>query len=149
MDRERHEPTFSVPDLQDVQFRGNRNRPVRQQPSNNGTGLVWKVALGVFLGMSACGLATCTVLGSLGYAVQKQQEEQLSQAIDDLNKIAKDPDPMGFAKLAEQKRREEAQRAADYERAHRPPPLGPNERCVGDTRLRRVENGWVQSGSCP
>jgi len=149
MDRERHEPTFSVPDLQNVQFRGNRNRTVRGQTSADGTGLVWKIALGVFLGMSACGLATCTVLGTMGYAVQKQKEEQLSKAIDDLNKIAKDPDPMGFAKVAQEKQREEARRIAEYERAHRPPPLGPNERCVGATRLRRVENGWTQSGSCP
>ena len=30
MDRERHEPTFSAPDLQEVRFRGSRNGPARQ-----------------------------------------------------------------------------------------------------------------------
>ncbi|EKT4067067.1 hypothetical protein QEG11_002515 [Stenotrophomonas maltophilia] len=148
MKRERNEPTFNASDLQDLQFRRERTRPVRDRSVNDSSGLIWKVALGVFLGMSACGLATCTVLGSLGYAVQKQQEAQVIHAIDELNKIANDPDPMGFAKLAAEKRLDEAQRAAELEKAHQPPPLGPNERCIDGTRLRRVENGWMQSGSC-
>lgn len=148
MDRKRHEPTFSAPDLRDTQFQPDRVRHSRHQPARSDNGLVWKVALGVFLGMTACGLATCTVLGSLGYAVQKQQEAQVSKAIDDLNRIANDPDPMGLRKMAAEQQRQEALQAAREEQLRRPPPLGPDERCVGETRLRRIENGWVQAGSC-
>ena len=145
MERERHEPTFSKPDLQDLQFRSERRQLSQHRPPSNGSGLIWKVALGVFIGVSACALATCTALGTLGYAVQKQREVQMNKTIEDLNKIANDPDPMGFRKIVAERQREEAQRAMQ----DRPPPLGPNERCIGATRLRRIENGWVQAGSCP
>lgn len=112
-------------------------------------GLVWKIALGVFLGLSACGLVTCTVLGTMGYAIEKQREEQANQAVAEFIKSANDPDPFGLAAKVERQRRIDAERQRHYEAANQPAPLKPDERCVGATRLQRVENGWVQSGSCP
>ena len=45
---ERKEPTFSKPDMDEIRFR----EPARQRKSDSGNGLVWKIAIGVFVGMS-------------------------------------------------------------------------------------------------
>ncbi|WP_223495075.1 hypothetical protein [Stenotrophomonas indicatrix] len=112
-------------------------------------GLVWKIALGVFLGLSACGLVTCTVLGTMGYAIEQQREDQVNQAVAEFIKSANDPDPFGYGKKAEEQRLRDVERQRLLHAANQPAPLKPDERCVGKTRLQRVENGWVQSGSCP
>lgn len=111
-------------------------------------GTVWKVALGVFIGVTACMLTTCAVLGTMGYAIQKQQDEQAAKAVADFIATANDPDPMGLGRKAAEQHRLDIERQRQYEAENQPAPLADDERCVGKTRLRRIENGWVQSGSC-
>lgn len=99
------------------------------------TGLVWKVALGVFLGGSALLLATCGVLGAAGHAAMKQQE----RAGEALARQMYPEVPMAEVR----NKREAAERAA------KPKELAPGHRCINGQTFRRVENGWVQvSSSC-
>jgi hypothetical protein len=112
------------------------------------SGTIWKIAIGVFIGVSACLLATCTVLGTMGYAIQEQRDEQAKQAVANFIATANDPDPMGLGRKVAEQQRAEAERQRQYDAANRPAPLAADERCVGKTRLRRIANGWVQSGSC-
>lgn len=99
------------------------------------TGLVWKVALGVFLGGSALLLATCGVLGVAGHAAMKQQE----RAGEALARQMYPEVPM-----AELRNKREA-----AERAAKPKELAPGHRCINGQTFRHVENGWVQvSSSC-
>lgn len=115
-------------------------------------GLIWKVALGVFLGGSACLLATCGLLAVGGSAAMQQQEQAKSAAIQDwLAETQKMTDVSNRRYEANNRRLEEQRRidALNQARMTAPVPLKNDERCVGATRLRRVENGWEQSGSCP
>lgn len=99
----------------------------------NSTGLVWKVALGVFVGGSALLLATCGVLGLAGHAVIKEQERagealarQMTQTVP----------------ISEVRERREA-----AEREKRPKALPPGHRCINGQTFRRIENGWAQVSS--
>jgi len=97
------------------------------------TGLVWKVALGVFLGGSALLLATCGVLGVAGNAAMKEQE----RAGEALARQLYPEVPIEEVRS----KREAAERAA------RPKTLPPGHRCINGQTFRRVENGWVQISS--
>ena len=97
------------------------------------TGLVWKVALGVFLGGSALLLATCGVLGVAGNAAMKEQQ----RAGEALARQMYPEVPIGEVR----NKREAAERAA------RPKGLPPGHRCINGQTFRRIENGWVQVSS--
>ncbi len=96
-------------------------------------GLVWKVALGVFLGGSALLLATCGVLGLAGNAAMKEQE----RAGEALARQMYPEVPIGEVRS----KREAAERAA------RSKGLPPGHRCINGQTFRRIENGWVQVSS--
>jgi hypothetical protein len=113
-------------------------------------GLVWKVALGVFLGLTACGLVTCTVVGALGLGYMKDRVDETDKKLNIISD-GQGSEPLNMRARTDEMRR--AQDAAyghlrDQARAPEPARLSEDERCVGKTRLRRVENGWEQSGSC-
>ncbi len=100
------------------------------------TGLVWKVALGVFLGGSALLLATCGVLGVARHAAMKEQE-RAGEA------LARQLYPKSMPIEEARSKRESLLR----EEAPKRIPLG--YRCINGQGFRRVENGWVQvSSSC-
>lgn len=100
------------------------------------TGLVWKVALGVFLGGSALLLATCGVLGVARHAAMKEQE-RAGEAL--ARKLYPKSMPIEEARSKrESLLREEA-----------PKKIPPGYRCINGQAFRRVEKGWVQvSSSC-
>lgn len=64
-------------------------------------------------------------------------------------KSANDPDPFGYVKKIEEQRLTDVELQRLLHAANQPGPLKPDERCAGKTRLQRLENGWVQSRSCP
>lgn len=133
---ERQEPTLGAPaELADLEF---RQRPHRPAPTKEPLGLEWKIAIGVFLGLSMFGLATCVSMAVIGSAVQQEQQKQVDAAIADLNRAMRDPDPFGWQAAARKQERETQRREAEYYA------LRPGERCIGGKRFRRVDNGWVQ-----
>ncbi|MEN5267975.1 hypothetical protein ABE502_03235 [Stenotrophomonas sepilia] len=113
-------------------------------------GLVWKVALGVFLGVTACGLATCGVVGILGLGYMKDRADATNETLNIIND-GRGAEPLNFTVRAEEMRRaqQEARMQPQPMDRQQHVPLKDDERCVGGTRLKRVENGWEQSGSCP
>lgn len=134
---ERQEPTLGpAPDLAGVEFR--RSVAPKATPAKQPMDLSWKIAIGIFLGLSLFGLATCTTMAILGAAVQAEQERQAELAAAELKKALNNPDPFGWRAAAQQQQREQArQEAARYA-------LRPGERCIQGKRFRRVDNGWVQ-----
>ncbi len=98
------------------------------------TGLVWKVALGVFLGGSALLLATCGVLGVARHAAMKEQE-RAGEA------LARQIYPKSMPIEEARSKRESLLR----EEAAKTSP--PGYRCINGQAFRRVENGWVQVSS--
>lgn len=135
MERQRHEPKMG--DLSEVEFRPRSYRGPSQprnssRPDNND--MVWKIALGVFVGLCLFGMVTCTGLVIVGSTVQAEQEKQAQAAVKEFVRATSDPDPFGW-----QRAEVERQQRAAQERA-----LQPGERCIGGKRFRRVDNGWVQ-----
>ncbi len=133
---ERQEPSIGkLVDLRDVQFgRTTEVRHPRSVQAKAPMDLTWKIAAGVFLGLSLFALATCTSLVMLGAAVQQEEERVMRDAVEQINAIARDPDPLGW----QQQARDRERRQADALR------LRPGERCIQGKRFQRVENGWVQ-----
>lgn len=82
----------------------------------------------------------------------QQQEQTKAAAIQNwMDETTKMTDESNRRYEANNKRIEEQRRieALNQARMTAPVPLKNDERCVGGARLRRVENGWEQSGSCP
>lgn len=112
-------------------------------------GLVWKVALGVFLGVTACGLATCGIVGALGLGYMKDRADAANETLNVISD-GHGAEALNFdARMTEMRQAQQAARFPAPEESRQRVPLKEDERCVGSTRLRRVENGWEQSGSCP
>ncbi|WP_312368749.1 hypothetical protein [Stenotrophomonas sp.] len=125
---ERKEPTFSKPNMDEVQFR----QPLRHREREPSNGLVWKIAIGVFVGMSICLIATCSLLGIGAAAVADQQEQAQKAAVEQFIRDANNPDPFGYEARAREELRLEMERRA----------LKPGQRCMQGKRLERIEGGW-------
>ena len=125
---ERKEPTFSTPELSDIEFR----RPRLTSRPHTESYLMWKVAAGVFIGMSLCMLATCSFIGIGADALIEEQEKAQKAAVEKFIADASDPDPFGFAARQEAERRREIERRT----------LKPGQRCIQGKRLERIEGGW-------
>jgi hypothetical protein len=105
------------------------------------TGLVWKVALGVFLGGSSLLLATCGVLAVAGHALEQEQERAGKELARQLERAYSEI-PLPTASINDvRNKREAANRAAARKE------LPPGHRCINGQTFRRVENGWVQVSS--
>lgn len=138
---EREEP--KIGDMSQIEFRPRSYRgPTRPQLSSrsNNNDMVWKIAIGVFIGLCLFGMVTCTGMAIVGSAVQAEQEKQVKAALQQVENAMK---PLRVetqqVKNEWQRTEIERQRRAAQERA-----LGPGERCIGGKRFRRVDNGWVQ-----
>lgn len=130
---DRHEPTFGKPlDVGDLQLRRPSATSYRSEAAR--TDISWKIAAGIFLGLTAFALVTCSAVMITGSAAIKEQERQERAAAEQLRQTLSDPDPLGIhAREAERQRREAAYYA-----------LRPGERCIDGKRFRRVDNGWEQ-----
>jgi len=105
-----------------------RQRRAQEANDRHSDTSAWKIAGGVFLGLS------------LFYAVYRvhvamEQRAAIAEFNRAMAELAKpDADPMGWRAAAQ---RDASRRAA--ERA-----LQPGERCIDGQRFERVENGWRQ-----
>lgn len=106
--------------------------------------MIWKIALGVFLGMVVFVLATCTFLG-MGAKVALDAQQAAYQEALQKSRQANERARADFRaqQQRQQDRRDQLDRNA--QEAARP---AANERCISGQRFRRVENGWEQVGSC-
>lgn len=135
MDRERHEPTFSAPDLQGVRFRGDRNRPTRQREPTS----PW-----LYIGVSA-GLLVAIAMGLIEWNARRQAAAMTRE-------LMRPATPEEQAQLdrqhAEWERKLKAESAAELAEVQRalwadgtparpaPRPLGANERCIEGRRFQ-------------
>lgn len=141
---DRQEPHFGKPDLSDVDIRPRSYQRPSTRTTNARQGLsVWGVAIGIFLGLSAFSVATLVVLGFGAKAVADEQTRREQAAMAQLNKVLRDPDPLGWRAQAAKDRavREARIRAAKQ--------LNPGERCIQGKRFYRVDNGWIELPNRP
>jgi hypothetical protein len=144
---ERKEPHFGTPDLSDIEFQPRDSRRHAPPTTNANTGLsVWKLALGIFLGLSAFGIGTLVFLGMAAQAAMEEQERREKLAAEEFKKALNNPDPFGWHAAGAKQRAEDAAQAARIRAAKQ---LKPGERCIHGRRFKRVENGWVQLPSQP
>lgn len=136
MDRE--EPRFNPAELKDVEFRSRRQRaePAATKQPRSDDGLVWKIAVGVVLGLIVFfGLQRCV------------DEYRARQVIEQLNKetaafsAQMQAHDQGQQELLERHAQERAERRQRNEAALLP---RENERCVNGKRFRRLQNGWEE-----
>jgi hypothetical protein len=90
--------------------------------------LVLKIAGGVVLGLLAWNVIE-----------RYQQRRDIEEGMKELQRIAADPDPMGWR--AEANRRQSADNTA---RSVSLKPIPPGFRCEAGTLLKRIEGGWMQ-----
>ena len=92
--------------------------------------LMWKVAGGVLLGLIAWNAIE-------GY----QQRKALEEGLRELNRVAAEPDPMGWRAAAAANARQNAPNRAVTNSLK---PVPPGFRCTGGTLLKRIDGGWMQ-----
>lgn len=141
MDRERHEPTFSAPDLQDVQFRSTRSRSTLP-PETTSPWLY--IAVG-------CALLIAIAMGLIEWNARRQAAAMTRELIRPATPAEK---AEMDRQMAEWERKLQAEAAAEsaqiqrelwgaMERAAPPPrPLSADERCINGRRFQRIEGGW-------
>lgn len=149
MDRERHEPTFSAPDLQEVRFRAARNRPSRQSEPTS----PW-----LYIGVSAA-LLVVIAMGLIEWNARRQaaaMTRELMRPATPEEQAALD------RQTAEWERKLQAETAAELAQVRRtiqldralPPaerrPLETGERCIDGRRFKRMEGGgWRDLPNSP
>ena len=141
MERDRQEPTFSAPDLQEVRFRSQRQRAARHaEPASPWVYIIVGAALLVAIAM-----------GLIEWNARRQAAAMTRE-------LMRPATPEEQAQLdrqtAEWERKLKAEAAAEsaqlqreiwgaVERAAPPPrPLGGDERCINGRRFQRIEGGW-------
>lgn len=140
MDRERHEPTFSTPDMTEMRFRAERQRPVRHSEP----GPPWAyIAAGVVL-------AIAIVMGLIEWNARRQA----AAITRELTRPMTAQEEARFKdERAKQEREMATQTAAELAELRRtlwvtPPqalpvrPLKMDERCIQGRRFQRIEGGW-------
>lgn len=141
MDRERNEPTFSVPDLHDVQFRVNRNRPARQEAPTS----PW-----IYIGVSSA-LLIAIAMGLIEWNARRQaaaMTRELMRPATPEEQAQLDRQAAGWERKLQSEAAAESARlqrelwGAVERAAPRPRPLGGDERCINGRRFQRIEGGW-------
>lgn len=110
-----------------------------------------KIAAGVFLGLTAFTIMAGGIALLTMKEVAEQSAAQFNRAMEDMrvdNELAR-------ITAEEQRRNAQAhsQAAMAYERnrqqrVEQARALAPDERCAQGIRLKRIDNGWQQVGSC-
>ncbi|WP_240332342.1 hypothetical protein [Stenotrophomonas indicatrix] len=148
MERDRHEPTFSAPDLQEVQFRSQRQRaPRHSEPQSP-----WLYIIG------GAALLIAIAMGLIEWNARRQAAAMTRE-------LMRPATPEEQAELKRQtdawERKMQSETAAEMEQMRRqvwgegrmavPPrrPLNRDERCIDGRRLQRIEGGWRDLPSDP
>ncbi|UGB17254.1 hypothetical protein LQ330_14145 [Stenotrophomonas maltophilia] len=149
MERERHEPTFSAPDLHDVRFRGGRNRTTRQtEPTSP-----W-----VYIGVSAA-LLVAIAMGLIEWNARRQAAAITREL---MRPATPEEQAMLDRQTAEWQRKLEAETAAEMAQVRRTiqldrvvpvphrEPLKTGERCIDGRRFKRLAGGgWRDLPNSP
>lgn len=107
-----------------------RHRPTHQyRPEDRNDGLWWQIALGIFVGQLMTGAVVGILALLLGGVAAHEADTQMKAAVDQIQQVS------------QQTLRPSTPRPSTY-RPRRP--LSDGERCMGGTRLRRIEHGWAQ-----
>ncbi|NYF35099.1 hypothetical protein [Stenotrophomonas sp. JAI102] len=139
MDRERQEPTFSAPDVTDLQFRSDRVRQISRETRGPPWGYI---AAGVVVTiLIAMGLIewnvrrqAAAITAELTRPMTKAEQAKFDADVAKLNREA-EAEARAFRRSMEQ--------ALDTMPAYAAPnPLRTGERCIGGKRLQRIEGGW-------
>lgn len=148
MDRERHEPTFSAPDLQDVRFRGGRSRPARQaEPTSPWVYISVSAALLIVIAMALIEWNARRQAAAMSRELMRPATPEEQAQIDrQYTEWERKLNAESAAELAEVKR---ALWAGDATDTPAPRPLGANERCIEGRRFQRIEGGWRDRPSDP
>lgn len=141
MERDRQEPTFSAPDLQEVRFRSRRQRAPRYaEPASPwlyivvGAALLVAIAMGLIEWNARRQAAAMT--RELMRPMTAQEEAELKAAIDrDMRKLEVET----AAEVAAVRRTIQLDRMLPVAE---PRPLAPGERCMQGHRFKRIEGGW-------
>jgi len=139
MDRERQEPTFSTPELTDLQFRSDRVRQTIRQTS----GPPWGAIAG---GVVA---AILIVMGLIEWNARRQAAAITAELTRPMTKAEQAIFDADVAKLTREAEAEARAFRRTMEQAFdktpvyvAPNPLRPSERCISGKRLQRIEGGW-------
>lgn len=139
MDRERQEPTFSAPDVTDLQFRSDRVRHVGRQTS----GPPWGPIVG---GVVA---AILIIMGLIEWNARRQAAAitaELTRPMTKAEQAKFDADVTKLTREAEAEARafrRSMEQALDTMPAYAAPnPLRAGEQCMSGKRLQRIEGGW-------
>ena len=133
--KDHKEPSMGNP--ADLEFRPHNYRgPTTARPAATPPpiGLEWKIAIGIFLGLSMFALATCAGVALIGTAAVNEQQKIEAAAVEEFKRAVNDPDPLGWQRQAQLRAGQEDEKK----------PLNVGERCIKGERFRRIENGWVQ-----
>jgi len=139
MDRERQEPTFSAPDVTDLQFRSDRVRHAAQQTS----GPPWGYIAG---GVVA---AILIIMGLIEWNALRQAAAITAELTRPMTKAEQAKFDADVAKLTREAEAEARAFRQSMEQAFdrtpvyvAPHPLRQGERCISGKRLQRIEGGW-------
>jgi len=139
MDRERQEPTFSTPDVTDLQFRSDRVRQTNRQTSGPPWG---SIAGGVVA-------AILIVMGLIEWNARRQAAAITAELTRPMTKAEQAKFDADVAKLTREAEAEARAFRRSMEKAFdttpvyvAPNPLRPGERCISGKRLQRIEGGW-------
>lgn len=148
MERDRHEPTFSAPDLQEVRFRSQRQRaPRHSEPASPwlyiivGAALLIAVAMGL-IEWNARRQAAAMTRELMRPATAEEQTALDRQKADWERKIQAET----ASELAEVRRHLWLNR---QETTPTPRPLRAGERCIEGRRFQRIDGGWRDSPNDP
>lgn len=148
MEREKHEPTFSASDLQDVRFRSQRQRPSRQiEPTSPwlyaavATGLLVIISMGLIEWNARRQAVALT--REMMRPMTPREQASLTAAIDrDIRNLA----AQSAADVAAVSREIQLERRLPVKA---PRPLSAGERCIQGERLQRIEGGWRNAPNDP
>lgn len=147
MDRDRQEPTFSTPDVADLQFRSDRSRA----PSTQAAGPPWTYVVGgtVVAVLIAMGLIewnakrqAAAITAELTRPMTAKEQARLDTEMAKLERES-------AAQVRELRRYLDHSVEVPASNFTPPEPLQPGQRCISGRRFERIEGGWKNLPNSP
>lgn len=133
----RDEPSLGALDMSEVEFRRPRAGVPRADDEHRFSGLWWRIALGVFVGMLAHSIIVGIYVRWELQQLIKYLESEAALAQRDFEAALRQIAPVSSTTR-------DTTPTAHRSRTSPLRPLTADERCVSGKRFRRIENGWVQ-----
>ncbi len=140
MERERHEPTFGKPDLQDLQFRGNsRRQTTRHEPTSPWLYIAASAALLVVIAMGLIEWNARRQAAAMTRELMRPMTPQEQAAFDaEMEKKTRQLEAETAAEVAAVRRTLQLDRALPVRERR---PLEAGERCIDGRRFKRMDGG--------